>query len=134
CHGAANEAQAHRRWRVVIEDRPGPGGGREGRIRWIGEIEGEGLVRLVHDVAVDGNGDGFGRLARIKGKRGGWDGHVIRRGGGGAVGRGITDGDRSAAGGGQRHGEVGVGGPAVAFCDRHIIDRQRGKWIVVEDR
>src|SRR5439155_11580015 len=33
-HGAAGEAQGHRRWRVVIEDRPGAGGGGERRIRW----------------------------------------------------------------------------------------------------
>src|SRR5437867_3266506 len=76
-HGAAAQTQGDSRRSVVINNRARAGGGGEGRIGWVGEIDGEGLVGLVHSVAVDGDGDGFGRLTGIKGERGGWDGHVV---------------------------------------------------------
>src|SRR5439155_14024961 len=43
------------------------------------------------------------------------------------------DSDCSAAGGGERHGEIGVGCASIAFGDAHIVDGQRRERIVVEN-
>ena len=132
-HGTAAQTQGDGRGTVVVDDRARASGGGEGGVGWVGENDGKGLVGLVNRVAVDGDGDGFSRLTGIKGERGGWDGHVVRRCGSCAIGGRIIDSHCSAAGGGERHREVGVGGAAVALGDRDIIDGERRKRVVVEN-
>ena len=56
------------------------------------EVDGECLVRLVQDVAIDHDGDGFRRVARVESQNGGRDGQVIGRCGGGTVRSSVFDG------------------------------------------
>src|SRR5262249_29675537 len=65
---------------------------------------------------------------------------VVAASGGGAAGRGVTDGDRLAGGGGQAHGKRGRPRAGVAFRDHHVIDgegrnsRDRPSMVIDQDR
>jgi hypothetical protein len=59
---------------------------------------------------------------------------VIAACGGGAVGGVEGDDGRQRGRAGQRNGEDGVGGSAVALDHRDVVDGQRRKVVVVDDR
>src|SRR4030095_11208834 len=82
----------------------------------LGQIDKEGLLSLVENVAVDLNGDDLRNCARVKSQDAvGSD--VVSAGQGGAVPRGVTDRDRLAARARKTHGKYDVGAAGVSFGD-----------------
>ena len=109
---------------IVVEDRRGRAGGGNDEADRVGQVDDEGLVRLVDPVAVDEDRD---RLARLAGRE--RDGAGLRdivaaclRG---AVRRGVSDArgtDAARAGDGEDRGS----GTAIAFEQADIADRRGG--------
>ena len=133
CHWTAAQAQSDCGWQVVVCNGDGAGGGGEGRVNRVGEVDSEGFVRLVGYVAIDEDRYRLARFARVESQRGAGDRHVVGRSGGRAVRGGEVDGDRFSAGGREGHGEVCSGGSTVTLGDRHIIDGERRNGIIVAD-
>src|SRR5207253_7243494 len=91
----------------------------------IREIHREGFIRLEGLIAVNGDADGLGEIARIEDQSAAGR-HIIRWSSGGAVGGGEIHTDGQIAGGRKRDGEGHRLGAAVAFGDRDIVDGKPG--------
>ena len=96
------------------------------------QVEEEGLIRFADRVAVDRHADRLGGLPGGEGRHA-TGRYVIAAGQRRAVGRGIGDRDRLAAGRRQGDGEVQGGGAAVALAHGHVANTQAGHGVVVDD-
>ena len=111
--------------RIVIEDGARPGPTADGGIDWIREIDGEKLSRLGGLVAVDGDIDGLGEIARIEGQSA-VGRHIIRRRRSRTIGGGEIHTDDQIAGGRKRDRKGHCLSATVAFRDRDIVNGNPG--------
>src|SRR6185503_6529791 len=128
-HGVAD---GQRRRRVVVGDGPHPHPVGDGRVRGVGEVHEEGLVRLVEQVAVHGDADVLRGAAGREGQRPG-GGQVVGGRGRGAVGGGVVHRHLLAHSGGEAHREGRGRGARVALRDRDVVDEEDDAGVVVGD-
>src|SRR5437899_2726802 len=99
----------------------------------VGEVEEEGLGRLIERVAVDRDAYLLRRLPGSEDQRSAWRKANDRRK---CLHfrRVLFRSHRLPTGDVQRDGKGRGDRPRVAFRDRDVVDRERRGWVVVEDR
>ena len=130
--GVRDRRRVDRHWHVIVGDGADALVVGDGGVDRAAEVDEEGLVRLRHGLADHRHGDRLRGRARGEGQRAAGVG-VIGWLRGGAVGGGVVDGHRLAAGGAEGDGEHGVDRAGIAFGHGDVVDRQRRRRVVVGD-
>ena len=122
-----------RRQRIVVDDGAQALAVADDGVGHVGDVDEEGLDRLVERIAVHQHSEAVGAGARRNDLAGQAVGDVIHACDAGAVGGGDVEGDAARAGRcAEADGEGGVAGAGIALGQRHVVDGQRGQ-IVVEN-